>query len=152
MGDHGVGPCASFLSGKRSTAELVTLKICSQRAKTRFSQQIIRINPFTKSELRFVLYQNEARAGIEPAHSCFIPHFALRVFEARSGIEPLHSCFADSRVTTSPPSHPSLANAGSRTSTFRFIGTRWYWETQPRYHFALPLRLSASSSGRANAP
>ncbi len=24
MGDHGVGPCASFLSGKRSTAELVT--------------------------------------------------------------------------------------------------------------------------------
>jgi hypothetical protein len=24
VGDHGVGPCASFLSGKRSTAELVT--------------------------------------------------------------------------------------------------------------------------------
>ncbi len=26
VGDHGVGPCASFLSGKRSTAELITRK------------------------------------------------------------------------------------------------------------------------------
>ena len=46
MGDHGVGPCASFLSGKRSTAELIT-------------QQVT------------IISNLEARAGIEPAHGSF---------------------------------------------------------------------------------
>ena len=61
VGDDGVGPSASFLSGKRSTAELITQR-----------NWII---------ILYLLYQSqliiEAQEGIEPSHSCFCPALCL---------------------------------------------------------------------------
>lgn len=58
VGDQGVEPCASFLSGKRSTDELITLSCLYLRGSERRSS--------TK-----LFKHHEARGGIEPPQSRF---------------------------------------------------------------------------------
>ena len=60
MGQDGIGPSTSFLSGKRSTNELLT-------PHCNYPIYQLSNNPIIKSTNEYF----EVRAGIEPAHSCF---------------------------------------------------------------------------------
>ena len=67
--------------------------------------------------------------------------------EARSGIEPLHSCFADSRVTSSPPSH-ELSKCGIQYFYSDFSNRNDSTGQTPAFPLRPPATLCVAIAGR----